>query len=204
MLGFLAGLHRADDGSDEYAGESCRAWLGAHGWNLTGRASREIGDVLVDDKDNDFVGLLENVSGHTRDMRYDLLFMTDRVMALIVEHPADVPYRFSLTELFIGSKLGRQSERTERRRIADERRSYYREKPPDRLVGADHRNFEIPYSRISSVELRRGLFQSRLRFTVTQPEGRGVVVSFTLPREFTGVALNLVTRVLPAKLKKGR
>ncbi len=159
-------------------------------------------NVNVDDASP--LGLLESVSGHTNDTRYDLLFTRDRVMALIVEHPADVPYRFSLSELFIGSQLGRQKDRTERKRIADERRIRYREMPLDGLTGADSRNFEIPYEQVSSVEVRRGLFQSRLRFVVAQPGDRGKAISFALPRERTSVALRLIRQALPTKLKEGR
>jgi hypothetical protein len=155
--------------------------------------------------DTDLVGLLESVSGHTKDVRYDLLFMRDRMMALIVEHPADVPYRFSLVELFIGSQLGRQTERTERRRIADERRSHYKQRPLEKLAGADNRNFEIPYGRVSSVEVHRGLFQARLTFNLVQPgTPRGMSVSFGLPRELANAARSLISQVLSAKLKEDR
>jgi hypothetical protein len=151
---------------------------------------------------DDVVGILEHASGHTQDIVYDLLFTRDRAIALIIKHPADVPYKFSVTELLIGSALGKQSERGDRRRIAEERRRNYREKPIDKLVAADDRNFEILYTMVSSVEVSHSLFHSYLKFTIQRPGAREITIRFTLPRESAPLARGLVDQVLSAKHNK--
>jgi hypothetical protein len=148
------------------------------------------------------VGILEHASGHTHDIVYDLLFTRDRAIALIIRHPADIPYKFSVTELFIGSALGRQGERGDRMRIAEERRRDYRQRPTDKLVAADDRNFEILYTMVSAVEVSRSLFQSYLKFTIQRPGAHEIAIRFTLPRESAPLARSLVDQVLSAKHKK--
>ena len=98
----------------------------------------------------DVIGLLEDARGHTHDVVYDLLFTKDRVIALIVEHPSDVPYRFSVTDFLIGNQLGKQSDRFAKKRIVEERRRNYRQTANDKLVEANDRNFDVLYTAVTS------------------------------------------------------
>jgi hypothetical protein len=148
------------------------------------------------------VGFLEHVSGYTQDIVYDLLFTENRVIALIVEHPADVPYRVSATELLIGSQLGKHGERTDRKKIAAERRRVHRQMPIDQLVAMDNRNFDIPLDTVTAVEIKRGLWRSHLKFTIVRPDAREVAIRFTFQKRSVPLAENLIERVLPGKVRK--
>jgi hypothetical protein len=41
------------------------------------------------------IGSLVGVNGHTFDIVYDLFFTTERVIAVIIRHPADNPRQFT-------------------------------------------------------------------------------------------------------------
>jgi hypothetical protein len=145
------------------------------------------------------IGFLRRVSGHTFDTVYDLVFTTERVIALIVEHPGDIPHKFGMTEMLIGRRLGKQGERVERKRIAEERRRLYEGKGLDELVGLHRLNFEIYYREIVSVEVDRGLFQSSLKFHLSGPLKSGRAVRFGLGRGQVEEARKLIDQTLPPK-----
>jgi hypothetical protein len=149
------------------------------------------------------VGFLERVSGHTYDTIYDLLFTTERVIAIIVQHPMDVPFKFGITELFFGGQLTKQRERLNRMRFAEERLRTYKGKTFDELLAIHRFNFEIPYTKITSVEVTRGLFHSRLKFHITGPSISGRTIHFTLGKNQIQDARNLLNLVLPLKIKRG-
>jgi hypothetical protein len=147
------------------------------------------------------IGLIEQVSGHTYDTIYDLLFTTERVIAVIIQHATDVPYKTNVMDLFIGGQLSKQRERPERRRLADERRRACREKPLDELVASHRLNFEIRYSAVTSVEVSRGFFRSHLKFRISGPSTPERTYHFTLPGVQVPNARHLIDQVLPSKLK---
>jgi hypothetical protein len=147
------------------------------------------------------LGLLEQVSGHTYDTIYDLLFTTERIIAVLIQHPTDVPYKTNVMDLFIGGQLTKQRELPERRRIADERRHACKEKPLDELVASHRLNFEIRYNSVTSVEVRRGFFRSHLKFHVIRPSTAKHTFHFTLRGVQVPNARHLVEQVLPLKLK---
>ncbi len=147
------------------------------------------------------IGLIEQVSGHTYDTIYDLLFTTERVIAVIIQHPTDVPYKTNVMDLFIGGQLSKQRERPERRRLADERRRACREKPLDELVASHRLNFEIRYSAVTSVEVRRGFFRSQLKFHISGPSTAERIFRFTFPGVQVPNARGLIEQVLPLKVK---
>lgn len=147
------------------------------------------------------IGYLEQVKGQTYDTIYDLLFTTERVIALIVQHPTDMPYKFGVTELFLGGGLAKQIERPERRRVAEERRRVYKEKAFEELVATHRSNFEIHYSRVTSVEITRGLFQSQLKFHVFGPSIKGHTIRFILAKYQIPNTRHLLDLALPSKIK---
>ena len=89
------------------------------------------------------IGSLEQVSGHTYDTIYDLVFTTERVIAVIIQHPNDIMYKFGVSGMLLGGKLGGGNDRPQRMRIAEERRRDYEEKTFDELVDSHRFNFEI-------------------------------------------------------------
>ena len=147
------------------------------------------------------IGFLRRVSGHTFDTIYDLIFTTERVIALIVEHPGDVSHKFGMMEILIGGQLGRQGERVEKKRIAQERRRLYEEKSLDELTGLHRLNFEIYYGQIASVEVKRGLLQSVLKFHLSGPPGSIRTIRFRLGRGQADEAQGLVERTPLSKVK---
>ena len=139
-------------------------------------------------------GSLRRVSGHTFDTIYDLVFTTERVIALIVEHPGDIPHSFGMMEMLVGGQLGKQGERIERKRIAEERRRAHEERSLDELVGLHRLNFEIYYRQIVSIEVRRGLLQRSLTFYLSVPSGPGRPIRFRLKKGQAEEAQRLIER----------
>ena len=148
------------------------------------------------------IGFLEGVSGHTYDTIYDLLFTSERVIAIIIQHPTDVPYKLGVMELFLGGQMGKHSERPERRRVAEERRRIYKEKSIDELVASHRFNFEIRYSTITSVEVSRGFFHSHLKFDISGPSIARRTIHFTLTKNQVPNARQLIDLALSLKIKR--
>lgn len=148
------------------------------------------------------IGSLERVSGHTYDTIYDLLFTSERVIAVIIRHPNDSMNKFSVAELLIGGRLARGNDRTQRIRLAEERRHEYKKKTFDELVAGHRFNFEILYSTVTSVEITRGLFRSRLKFHVTRPSIPEHTIHFTLTRNQVQDARHLLDQAIPSKIKR--
>ncbi|MFC2000801.1 hypothetical protein ACFLXE_08650 [Chloroflexota bacterium] len=147
------------------------------------------------------VGSLAGVSGHTFDAIYDLLFTTERVIAVIIQHPTDIPYRPKVTELFIGRGRAMRGEQLERQQIAESRRRALKERTPDVLVALHPLNFGIYYSVITSAEVKRGRFQSHLEFHVYEASTVGRRVRFAITKKQIPDAERLLDLVLPTKSK---
>lgn len=148
------------------------------------------------------IGSIERVSGHTFDTIYDLLFTTERIIAVIIHHPLDVPFKIGTAEAFFTGKRGKRSDFSERMKIAEDRLRLYEEKTLDELV-TDHRfNFEIPYTQVQDLDLRKGLFRSGLRLRVSTPLGGWKKIRFTFPKKKYPEARDLLDRVLPSKIRE--
>jgi hypothetical protein len=148
------------------------------------------------------IGLLERVSGHTYDTIYDLLFTSERVLAIVVHHPTDVQFRPGVLELFLGGRLAKLSERSDRGRIDEKRLRTYKEKNFDEIITSHRYNFEIPYSKVTSVEVTRGLFHSHLKFHISGPSNAVRTIHFTLAKQQVSNTRHLVDLVLPLKIKE--
>jgi len=148
------------------------------------------------------IGFLGRVKGHTYDTIYDLLFTTERVIAIIVQHPTDVPFKFGAMELFFGGQLSKQSNRLERKRVIEERRRLYEEKTLDELLVSHRFNFEIRYNTVMSFEVTRGLFRSQLKFHLSGPSNLRRSIHFTLTKDQVPNAQHLIDLVLPLKIKE--
>jgi len=150
------------------------------------------------------LGSLVGVSYHTFDTVYDLLFTTERVIAFIIQHPTDIPYRSTsmLKALFLGSVLTKGMEQSERAKITQARRRSLQEKPIDELVALHPSNFEIRYSEVTSVEITRGLSQSQLRFGASNLPTTRQIIRFTLSKEQIPDAQRLMELALASKIKR--
>jgi len=147
------------------------------------------------------VGSLVGVSYHTFDTVYDLLFTTERVIAFIIQHPADIPYRSTWKVFFFGSMVAKGTERSERAKITQARRHTLQEKSIDELLTVHPLNFEIRYREVNSVEIRRGLFQSQLRFDTSKLSTTRQIVRFILSRKQVPDAQRLLELVLASKIE---
>lgn len=146
------------------------------------------------------IGSLEWVSGHTYDTIYDLVFTTERVIAVIIQHPNDTIYKFGVAGMLLGGKLAGGNDRLQRFKIAEARRRDYKQKSFDELVDSHRFNFEIPYRRVISVEIRRGLFKSRLKFRISRPSIPEHSIQFTFAKGQHTNARDLLDQVLPSKV----
>jgi hypothetical protein len=147
------------------------------------------------------IGSLERVSGHTYDTIYDLVFTTERIIAVIIRHPLDKSYQFGVAAFYFGVRPNSKHSRLERMKIAEHRRRLYKEEAFDELVAGHRFNFEIPYSKVRSVEVTRGLFRSRLKFSISTPSNVEHKIQFTLPKKNTPEVQRLLDQVLPSKIK---
>lgn len=148
------------------------------------------------------IGSLERVIGHTYDTIYDLLFTTERVIAVIIRHPNDTLHNLGLTGLLLGEGLSGRNNRFQRVKIAEERRRDYQEKAFNEIVGSHRFNFEIPYKTVTSVEITRGFFKSRLIFSISRPSTPEHTVHFTLSKGQLPNARNLLDLAVPSKIKQ--
>ena len=177
------------EGGNESARGSATLPCGILSRNGPGRMERKIAS-------------LRRVSGHTYDTVYDLVFTTERVLALIVWHPGDAPNRFGMAEMLIGGQFAKLKERAAKAGLIEERRALHEKISLDEVLGLHRLNFEIPYQSIAAVEVKRGLFRSSLEFRITGAAGAERTIRFTLARAQHGEAQAIaaeVTAGIPGK-----
>ncbi|HUJ69058.1 MAG TPA: hypothetical protein VLW86_06020 [Syntrophorhabdales bacterium] len=145
------------------------------------------------------IAFLRHVSGHTYDTVYDLVFTTERMLALIVWHPGDVRFKFGMMDMFIGGQFARRNERAARVGLMEERRTLHEEKRLDEVIGLHRLNFEVPYRSVASVEVKRGLFRSYLEFRVIGASKTERTVRFTLTKGQAGDAQAIVAEVMAGR-----
>jgi hypothetical protein len=117
-------------------------------------------------------------------MVYDLFFTTERVIAVIVQHPVDNPRPISVLQAwFVGSFWSSGREELKRNRTVRDKRRNLQTMTPDELVSANPRSFAIPYSEIASAEITRRLFQSQLSFHLSGLSDKKRVVRFNLSKK---------------------
>lgn len=150
----------------------------------------------------EIIGSLKQVRGHTYDTLYELIFTSERVITYLIQSPSDMPYSTGVFEtLLIGNWRSKHSERMERKKIADERENILREQSLDDLVAAHRLNQEIRYDNIETVELKRGMFDSSLRFRTSEKAGSYFNLKFTMDKKQLTEARELLDQVLPGKIK---
>jgi len=145
------------------------------------------------------IASLRHVSGHTYDTVYDLVFTTERMLALIVWHPGDAPVKFGMMEMFIGGQLAKRNEKAAKVGLMEERRTLHEERRLDEVIGLHRLNFEIPYRSIAALEAKRGLFRSYLEFRVTGAGKTERAVRFTLTKGQLGQAQAIMGEVMAGR-----
>jgi len=147
----------------------------------------------------EILGSIKEVSGHTYDIIYDLLFTGNRIVAVLIQSPADALYVPSWFNLYVSSWGAKREEQRKLEEAAATRRRKLRNMSPDELIAKDPNNFEIRYENVVSVELKRMFLSSRycLRFKVNMGGIR--VRDFTLQKEQVSGARELLLKILPQK-----
>jgi hypothetical protein len=141
------------------------------------------------------IGSLVGVSGHTFDMVYDLFFTTERVIAVLIQHPADAQQSTSLWKsVVLGDLLSGQMGKFKQRQTSQRRRRSLQSMTPDELLKAHSRNFAIAYGDIAAVELKRRFLQWQLKFHVSGASPEERVIRFNLSKKRVPEAKRLLEK----------
>jgi hypothetical protein len=135
---------------------------------------------------------------------YDLVFTSERVIAVNVKHPKDVQSYPSLdfSNLFIGNWASRRKEQSEQAKISSERREAITKLTPDELLKLSAHNFEIKYSNIVSVEIDRGLIDTKLKFIIELAGQTKIKRDFTIKKQLIPETKQLLDKVLKSKIRE--
>ncbi len=138
--------------------------------------------MIVEDN---VLGVVEGVSGHTFETRYDLFFTNRKIIAAIVLHPSDLadPYAraHGLQEMLIGGMLRIQEVKTLSKRIEEERRLGFKNKTCNEILRGHWANIEIPSHMIASAHVSKGLFGAKLEFSARTSNGICRRFTFQIP-----------------------
>lgn len=149
------------------------------------------------------VGVIQEVSGHTFDILYDLYFTEERLIAVLIQHPGEVMnYQSSLSwqNIFLGNTISKRKEQNDRHRLADERRSNNKAMTPSELAASHRANHEIRYESIATLEIKTGILGASLKITQTDPAGKSI--SFGLTKKQAQEVRPLLEMVLPSSRLK--
>ena len=137
-------------------------------------------------------------------MIYDLVFTSERVIAVNIKHPKDVQSYSSLDfgNLFIGSWRSKHKEQSEQARIASERREAITKLTPDELLKLSAHNFEIKYSNIVSAEIDRGLIDTKLKFIIELAGQTKIKRDFMIKKQLISETKQLLEKVLKSKIRE--
>ena len=149
------------------------------------------------------LGILRYVGGYTYDVVYDLVFTTQRVIAVILKHPEDRrPYQYpNLSSLLLGNWNSRHKEQTEQLKLADQRRQAMTGLTPEELLELNGHNFEIRYDRIESVRIKRSLLETKLRFVMGIPGQVKRQRDFTIKKQQVPETEQLLDKTIKSKVK---
>jgi hypothetical protein len=150
------------------------------------------------------IGILHNVGGYTYDTIYDLVFTSERVIAVNIKHPADTKLyqEFNLNSFIFGSWGSKFKKQSERLRIYEERRQAITKLTPDELLKLSDHNFEIKYNDIVSVKIHPALLETRLRFIL---ESSGQIKrqrDFMIEKQLIQETRQLLEKVMRSKIKE--
>jgi hypothetical protein len=143
------------------------------------------------------IGFLGDVSGHTFDIIYDLLFTDQRVIVLLIQHPSDRSYSFGFKELLLGGALAAKAEKFIRKPSPEERHVAYQEKTLEELLAGHRFNFEIPYRMVTKVEVSQGFWQRRLKFFTDDSSLAGRTLHFNLAKDQVSEARKVIRLAFP-------
>jgi hypothetical protein len=132
---------------------------------------------------------------------YDLYLTTERVIAVLIRHPADVKSSASWSSLFIGGWGAKRKEELEFEEIVSERHDKSKNMSPDELFASNPHNFQISNNDITAIELKKGLsnmYHIKLQFNAA---GRKLRRDFMVHKDQVQETILLLSKVFPAKFK---
>lgn len=152
---------------------------------------------------SDVIGSVEDVTMHTTDTRFDLLFTDSKIIAANVLHPSDViqfyTKRFDLEQLVIGGAMQMHQVQEKSRRIADERRQRFKSMTLTEILASHNSNFEILYSDIVSAKVVKNLLGTKLQFD-TRTNDKFRRIKFRINEAQFETARKILQQALPNKL----
>jgi hypothetical protein len=155
------------------------------------------------------IGSLCGVKGHTYDVVYDLIFTSERVIGVLIKHPGDIsPHRSSLNfqSIFIGNWNENRKDHLVQAELAVQRRE--KEEAAlnglkfDQIIKSHKFNFEIRYENVVSVQIKRGLIDTHLKFEMAHDGTGKAKRKLILQRKMIGEAKGIIESVMPSKIKK--
>jgi len=150
----------------------------------------------------EIVGYLQEVSGHTYDMLFDLYFTSERIIVVLIQSPGDVTPSTSWFTLFISAWGSRRQEKEKLGEIASERRRKSKNLNPDQLLTKGQQNSQIRFDDIVSVRVKKSIFlHYNLQFTMSV-NGRQFNRNFGIDKEHVDQIQPLLEKLLPTKYKK--
>ena len=145
--------------------------------------------------------MLHEVCGHTFDVIYDICLTTDRVIAVLIQHPTDVAPSVFWSRMFIGGWGSRRKKEQEFNEIAAERHRKSQNLSPDELLELNPLNFQISNDDITLIELKSDisyLYHIKFHFNVS---GRKLTRDFTIHKDQVQEMRQLLANNFPTKFK---
>jgi len=157
----------------------------------------------------EIIGTICGLTGHTYDIVYDLLFTSERVICVLIQHPADVPpYQSSYgwQNILIGNWNSKRKEKIKQGELVQKRQDEFDQVgekiTPDQLLKSHKFNVELRYEDIVSVQVKKGIFDTHLKFDMNYNGARKSQRKFGVPRNKLSFTREMIEQVLSDKVKK--
>jgi hypothetical protein len=148
------------------------------------------------------IDIVHNVSGHTFDQLFDLIFTTHRLVIICIQNPSDVLHNYSLWEFLIGNWISKGKEKQEYNKIIDYYRSQEIVSSLNDLISANPLNREINYEDILSIKISRHLLRNQLKLKIAKLPSESITLTFTISKEQVPYVKELLNKALPNNFDK--
>jgi len=129
-----------------------------------------------------------------RKAQYDLFFTDRRIIAAVVFSTSD------LSKVYVSGPLRGFEVMMKYKKLREKRRQEFKNKTPDEILHMHPENFEIPYDRIRSIKVNKGLFGANIEIEAIH-EGSIKKIKLPIPKKrFDDVKL-VVNQYLGDKVK---
>jgi hypothetical protein len=143
----------------------------------------------------EIVGTLPDVTIHSFDIVYDLIFTSNRVIAANIKHPEDTPLTYTWRTAFLGSALDRRDQNIELERLAEVRREVEKSSSPNEIMISNPRNFAIPHKQVVAVEVKRRFFEWQVLFTILDDKKNQRQIPFYIKKHHVPEAQRLTALI---------